>query len=139
MTVGHAAVQVCAACWHDCNAPCSVWLQGPTQPCAACKAVWHALPRGLATHVCRAVVISESHLPKQVSAAMFASLRQLCNVDRQPATHCGSGTLGAELAHAATQVCLSVWQVLTSVLSVSRHGCKQVRNALRAFWQSVDV
>jgi hypothetical protein len=93
----------------------------------------------LATHVCRAVVINASHSPKQLCAAMSASLRQFCNVERQLATHCGSGRLGAELAHAATQLCFSLWHVLESVLRMSRHGCKQVRNALRASWQSVDL
>jgi hypothetical protein len=139
LTVGQAALQLCAVCWHDCNALCSVWLQGRTQPCAACSAVLHALARGLAMHVCRAVVINESHWPKQLCASIAASPRQVCCVERQPATHCGSGTLGAELAHAATHPLLSVWQVLASVLSVSRHGCRQVRSMLRAFWQSVDV
>ena len=108
LRVGHAATQLCDVSWHDCSVVCSVWLHGSTHACAPCNAVLQALPRGLVMHVCRAVVTNALQFVTHPCATVSAFVRHVCKAERQPLTHCGSGWLGTELAHAVTQVCLSL-------------------------------
>ena len=76
----------------------------------------------------------------QLWATVPAAIRQLCNVLRQPATHCGSGWGGGvALAQVVLHVCPALIQVLIAPLKVSRHGWMQVFHVLRALWQAAEL
>jgi hypothetical protein len=76
----------------------------------------------------------------QVSVAVSAVRRHVCDVTLHPPTHCGSGTVAVEVGQAAAHVLLVLWQVASAVVYAGlQNCCAQLLNAVRALWHAAVV